>query len=91
MFHRFCYATYTKGAFNNVFPKTDDDGSMSYTPFLIIHCTLFVILLQTFIEGVKSRLNQGIKPEDVGFQLAFSKQELRKVIKEYPGKEVCCP
>ena len=41
-----------------------------------------------FIEGVKSRLNQGIKPEEVGYQLAFSKQELRKVIKEYPGKEV---
>ena len=31
----------------------------------------------------------GIKAEEVGFQLAFSKAELRKVIKEYPGKEVC--
>lgn len=30
----------------------------------------------------------GVKPEEVGFQLAFSKQELRKVIKEYPVKEV---
>ena len=30
----------------------------------------------------------GVKWEEVGFQLAFSKTELRKVIKEYPGKEV---
>ena len=30
----------------------------------------------------------GVKEEEVGYQLAYSKQELRKVIKEYPGKEV---
>lgn len=44
--------------------------------------------LHTFVEGVKAKMNQGVKPEEIGFQLAFSKQELRKVIKEYPGKEV---
>lgn len=27
--------------------------------------------------------------EEVGYQLQFSKQELRKVIKEYSGREVC--
>ena len=26
--------------------------------------------------------------EEIGYQMAYSKQELRKVIKEYPGKEV---
>lgn len=31
---------------------------------------------------------QGVREEEVSYQLAFSKQELRKVIKEYPGKEV---
>ena len=31
---------------------------------------------------------QGVKAEEVGFQIAFSKTELRKVIKEYTGKEV---
>ena len=31
---------------------------------------------------------KGVKAEEVGFQLAFSKQELRKVIKEYTPKEV---
>jgi hypothetical protein len=41
-----------------------------------------------FFEGVQNRVATGVKPEEVGFQLAFSKQELRKVIKEYPVKEV---
>ncbi|EEC10565.1 exocyst complex component sec3, putative, partial [Ixodes scapularis] len=40
--------------------------------------------LNLFFEGVA----QGVKEEEVGYQLAFSKQELRKVIREYPGKEV---
>ncbi|XP_071088906.1 exocyst complex component 1-like [Haliotis cracherodii] len=44
--------------------------------------------LHIFFEGVEKRVASGVKPEEVGFQLAFSKQELRKVIKEYPGKEV---
>ncbi|NXI11388.1 EXOC1 protein, partial [Irena cyanogastra] len=44
--------------------------------------------LKHFFEGVKARLAQGIKEEEVSFQLAYSKQELRKVIEKYPGKEV---
>ncbi|BFZ14807.1 hypothetical protein BsWGS_17846 [Bradybaena similaris] len=44
--------------------------------------------LHTFFEGVEARISAGVKPEEVGYQLAFSKQELRKLIKEYPGKEV---
>ncbi|KAK3099143.1 hypothetical protein FSP39_000104 [Pinctada imbricata] len=44
--------------------------------------------LHVFFEGVKNKISTGVKPEDVGYQLAFSKQELRKVIKEYPSKEV---
>lgn len=31
---------------------------------------------------------QGVKEEEVSFHLAYSKQELRKVIEKYPGKEV---
>lgn len=31
---------------------------------------------------------QGVREDEVSYQLAFNKQELRKVIKEYPGKEV---
>ncbi|NXC04686.1 EXOC1 protein, partial [Orthonyx spaldingii] len=44
--------------------------------------------LSHFFEGVKARLAQGVKEEEVSFQLAYSKQELRKVIEKYPGKEV---
>ncbi|XP_074947542.1 exocyst complex component 1 isoform X5 [Phalacrocorax aristotelis] len=44
--------------------------------------------LNHFFEGVEARVAQGIREEEVSYQLAFNKQELRKVIKEYPGKEV---
>ncbi|KAG8453779.1 hypothetical protein GDO86_000416 [Hymenochirus boettgeri] len=44
--------------------------------------------LNVFFEGVKGRVAQGIGYDEVSYQLAFSKQELRKVIKDYPGKEV---
>ncbi|XP_019646836.1 PREDICTED: exocyst complex component 1-like [Branchiostoma belcheri] len=44
--------------------------------------------LNHFFEGIEARVAQGVKAEEVGYQLAFSKQELRKVIKEYPMKEV---
>ncbi|XP_064636465.1 exocyst complex component 1-like isoform X2 [Lineus longissimus] len=44
--------------------------------------------LNTFFEGVEARVAQGVKREEVSYQLAFSKTEVRKVIKEYPGKEV---
>lgn len=43
---------------------------------------------QDFFEGVEERLAAGVKADEVGYQLAFSKQELRKCIKEYPAKEV---
>ena len=49
---------------------------------------VLVVLFQIFFEGVEARVSAGVKREEVGFQLAFSKTELRKVIKEYPGKEV---
>ncbi|PIK47821.1 putative exocyst complex component 1 isoform X5 [Apostichopus japonicus] len=41
-----------------------------------------------FFEGVQALVGQGVKEEEVGYQMAFNKQELRKVIKEYPNKEV---
>uniref|UniRef100_H2L4T6 Exocyst complex component 1 n=1 Tax=Oryzias latipes TaxID=8090 RepID=H2L4T6_ORYLA len=44
--------------------------------------------LNHFFEGVESRVAQGVREDEVSYQLAFNKQELRKVIKEYPGKEV---
>ncbi|ELT89930.1 hypothetical protein CAPTEDRAFT_229168 [Capitella teleta] len=44
--------------------------------------------LHTFFEGIEAKVASGVKEEEVGYQLAFSKQELRKVLREYPGKEV---
>uniref|UniRef100_A0A672RNX6 Exocyst complex component 1 n=1 Tax=Sinocyclocheilus grahami TaxID=75366 RepID=A0A672RNX6_SINGR len=48
----------------------------------------FNIFISHFFEGVEARVAQGVHEEEVSYQLAFNKQELRKVIKEYPGKEV---
>ncbi|NWW77598.1 EXOC1 protein, partial [Climacteris rufus] len=44
--------------------------------------------LTHFFDGVKARVAQGVKEEEISFQLAYSKQELRKVVEKYPGKEV---
>ncbi|XP_072040820.1 LOW QUALITY PROTEIN: exocyst complex component 1-like [Amphiura filiformis] len=44
--------------------------------------------LNSFFEGVQTLVAQGVKEEEVGYQMAFNKQELRKVIQQYPGKEV---
>nr|XP_033799895.1 exocyst complex component 1-like [Geotrypetes seraphini] len=44
--------------------------------------------LNSFLDGIKACIAQGVKEEDVSFQMAYSKQELRKVIEKYPGKEV---
>lgn len=44
--------------------------------------------LNTFFEGVQTKVAQGVKEEEIGYQLAFSKQELRKVIKDCSLKEV---
>lgn len=47
-----------------------------------------IALLQLFFEGVQAKVAQGVKESEVSYQMAFSKQELRKVIKEYPAREV---
>lgn len=55
---------------------------------MVVFNTSCYLLLQHFFEGVEARVAQGVREEEVSYQLAFNKQELRKVIKEYPGKEV---
>ncbi|XP_039288046.1 exocyst complex component 1-like isoform X3 [Nilaparvata lugens] len=44
--------------------------------------------LNQFFEGVQAKVSQGVKESEISYQMAFSKQELRKVIREYPGREV---
>jgi hypothetical protein len=44
--------------------------------------------VQTFFEGVENLKAGGTKAEEVGYRLEFSRNELKKCIREYPGKEV---
>lgn len=44
--------------------------------------------LNTFFEGVQSKVAQGVKESEISYQMAYSKQELRRVIREYPAREV---
>lgn len=44
--------------------------------------------LSTFFEGVQQKMAQGVMAEEVSFQLAYSKAELRKVIKDCGLREV---
>ena len=37
---------------------------------------------------MQSRVSQGVKESEIGYQMAFSRAELKRVIKEYPAKEV---
>lgn len=44
--------------------------------------------LNLFFEGVQGKVAQGVKESEISYQVAYSKQELRKVIREYPAREV---
>ncbi|XP_065898319.1 exocyst complex component 1-like isoform X2 [Dysidea avara] len=44
--------------------------------------------LSLFFEGVEGLIASGTRADQVSYQLDYSKNELRKCIKEYPGKEV---
>lgn len=45
-------------------------------------------MLQLFFEGVQAKVAQGVKESEISYQMAYSKPELRKVIREYPAREV---
>lgn len=47
-----------------------------------------VFFFQLFFEGVQAKVAQGVKESEISYQVAFSKQELRRVIREYPAREV---
>ncbi|XP_059608782.1 exocyst complex component 1 [Phlebotomus argentipes] len=44
--------------------------------------------LNLFFEGVQLKVQQGVKEQEISYQMAYSKQELRKVIAQYPAREV---
>ena len=43
---------------------------------------------QIFFDGIEDQFAAGVKPEEIGYRLKYSKAELKKCIREYPGKEV---
>lgn len=43
---------------------------------------------KAFFEGIEKLRASGTKAEEVGFRLEYSKTELKKCVREYPGKEV---
>ncbi|XP_057667737.1 exocyst complex component 1 [Diorhabda carinulata] len=68
------------------------EAKQKYNDALTAYVTLYfgrpLEKLNTFFEGVQARVASGIKASEVSYQLAFSKQELRKVINQYPGSQV---
>jgi hypothetical protein len=44
--------------------------------------------LNVFFDGIQQLVASGVKESEISYQLAYSKQELRKVIGHYPGREV---
>ncbi|XP_046423934.1 exocyst complex component 1 [Neodiprion virginianus] len=44
--------------------------------------------LNLFFEGVQAKVGSGVKESEISYQMAYSKQELRRVVKEYPAREV---
>lgn len=49
---------------------------------------IIFLVPQLFFEGVQVKVAQGVKESEISYQVAFSKQELRQVIREYPAREV---
>lgn len=68
------------------------DAKQKYTDALHNYVTQYfgrpLEKVNTFFDGVSARINAGVKENEISYQLQFSKQELRKVLVLYPGKEV---
>ncbi|KAK7871620.1 hypothetical protein R5R35_001807 [Gryllus longicercus] len=68
------------------------DAKQKYNDALKAYVTQYfgrpLIKLNVFFEGVLAKVAQGVKESEISYQLAYSKQELRKVIREYPAREV---
>ncbi|KRT83524.1 hypothetical protein AMK59_4347, partial [Oryctes borbonicus] len=68
------------------------EAKQKYNDALSAYVTLYfgrpLEKLNTFFDGVQARVSSGVKTSEVSYQLAFSKQELRKVINQYPGSAV---
>lgn len=68
------------------------DAKQKYQDYQQAYVTLYLgqpmEKVHVFFVGIESKVAAGVRAEEVGYQLQFNKQELRKVMKEYTGKEV---
>nr|CAD7407264.1 unnamed protein product [Timema poppensis] len=76
----------------SVLEKLRKDAKQKYSDALKAYVTQYfgrpLEKLNLFFEGVQARVAQGVKESEISYQMAYSKQELRKVIQQYPAREV---
>ena len=48
----------------------------------------FFFFLKIFFEKVEQRVERGVKYEDISYQMDLSVNNLREILRDYPGKEV---
>nr|CAD7576460.1 unnamed protein product [Timema californicum] len=76
----------------SVLEKLRKDAKQKYSEALKAYVTQYfgrpLEKLNLFFEGVQARVAQGVKESEISYQMAYSKQELRKVIQQYPAREV---
>merc|ERR1712212_1342861 len=67
-------------------------GKQKYTEALHNYVTQYfgrpLEKVNQFFDGVSAKISAGVKEAEISYQLQYSKQELRKVLSSYPGKEV---
>jgi len=68
------------------------DAKQRYTDSLHNYVTQYfgrpLEKVNQFFDGVSAKIAAGVREAEISYQLQFSKQELRKVLSAYPGKEV---
>jgi len=68
------------------------DAKQRYTEALHNYVTQYfgrpLEKVNQFFDGVSAKISAGVKEAEISYQLQYSKQELRKVLSSYPGKEV---
>ena len=64
--------------------------SLRLNLYFLTYLPIFIkfVSFQNFFEGVEDCIASGVKMEDVGYQIAYNRQELKNIIKEYTAKEV---
>jgi len=68
--------------------KLNVSETQGETHWKLLKLVAFSSSFQDFFDGVQQKVSQGVKESEIGYQMSFSRVELKRVIKEYPTKEV---